>query len=445
MSSKIVLIGAGSATFGFSVLGDIFKSEVLPGSTLVLHDTNAAKLSQVENITQRYIQAHNLPYTLSATTSREEALQNADFCIISIEIGNRFELWEQDWRIPQQYGNRQVYGENGGPGGVFHSLRIIPPILEICKDIQRICPQAHIFNLSNPMSRICLAVNRQYPELKFTGLCHEIASLPEILSNMLGVPFEELATKSGGLNHFTILLEATYKATGKDAYPDIREKAIPYLETLPEFTDWLRETHKQTDVPATFKGRRWSDRWLIKAILEKFDYLPITLDSHFGEYIQWAQDVVDHKGIIDFYNWYKDWSFTHTPEIKPEGTEGVERVIPIIEGILTDSQHEEPAVNVMNDGFIDNLRPDIIVETPAVIDKKGVHGIPLGAFPKGILGLFTNQVAVHDLTVEAAIQGSRKLALQALLVDPQIDSLRGAEQMLATILTLQEPYLGYLQ
>ena len=445
MSSKIVLIGAGSATFGFNVLGDIFKSEVLPGSTLVLHDINAAKLSQVENITQRYIQAHNLPYTLLAKTSREEALKDADFCIISIEVGDRFELWEQDWRIPQQYGSRQVYGENGGPGGLFHSLRIIPPILDICKDIQRICPQAHIFNLSNPMSRICLAVKRQYPDLKFTGLCHEIATLPDILSNMLGVPFTELETKSGGLNHFTILLEATYKATGKDAYPDIREKAIAYLETLPELTEWLRETHKQTDVPASFKGHRWSDRWLIKAILEKFDYLPITVDSHFGEYIQWAQDVVDHQGILDFYNWYKDWSFTHTPEIKPEGAEGVERVIPIIEGILTDSQHEELAVNVLNDGFIANLTPDIVVEVPAIIDKDGVHGITLGAFPKGILGLFNNQVAVHDLTVEAAIQGSRKLALQALLVDPQVDSLRGAEQMLATILKLQKPYLGYLR
>ncbi len=445
MSSKIVLIGAGSATFGFNVLGDIFKSEVLPGSTLMLHDINAAKLSQVENITQRYIQAHNLPYKLEATTSREKALKGADFCIISIEVGNRFELWEQDWRIPQQYGNRQVYGENGGPGGLVHSLRISPPILDICKDIQQICPQAHVFNLSNPMSRICLAVNRKYPEVSFTGLCHEIATLPDILSNMLGVPFSELETKSGGLNHFTILLKASYKANGKDAYPDIRKKAAAFLETLPELTDWLRETHKQTDVPATFKGRRWSDRWLIKAILEHFGYLPITVDSHFGEYIQWAQGVVDHKGIIDFYNWYKDWSFTHTPEISPEGTKGTERVIPIIEGILTDSQHEELAVNIMNNGFIENLTPDIVVEVPAIISKKGVHGVKLGKFPKGIVGLFNNQVAAHDLTVEAALTGSRELVLQALLVDPQVDSLSGAEQMLDTILDLQKQYLGYIK
>jgi alpha-galactosidase len=453
MNTKIVLIGAGSATFGFGVLGDIFKSEVLKGSALVLHDVNAQRLGQVEEVARQYIQDHNLSYTLSATTSREEALQDANFCIISIEVGDRFVLWEQDWRIPQQCGNKQVYGENGGPGGLFHSLRIIPPILEICEDIQKICPNAHVFNLSNPMSRICLAVNRKFPVLSFTGLCHEIATLPEILTGTLGIPFSELETKSGGLNHFTILLEAKHRETGKDMYPEIREKATAFLETLPELTDILKVSSEHAGSPQVkemaaqikFNGRRWADRKLIKDVMEKFGYLPITVDSHFGEYIQWAREVVDHKSIIDFYNWYKDWSFTHKPVISPEGTGGSERVIPIIEGILTDSGHEELAVNVLNNGLIENVLPDVVVEVPGMIDKNGVHGVKLGTFPKGIAGLFNNQVATHDLTVEAVLQGSRELALQALLVDPMVDSVRGAEQMLEIILDLQKDYLSYLQ
>ncbi len=453
MNTKIVLIGAGSATFGFGVLGDIFNSDVLKGSAIVLHDINAERLSKVEDVARQYLQEHNLPYSLSATTSRAEALQDANFCVISIEVGDRFELWEQDWRIPQQCGNKQVYGENGGPGGLFHSLRIIPPILEICEDIQKICPHAHIFNLSNPMSRICLAVKRKFPELSFTGLCHEIATLPDILSGMLGTPFSNLETKSGGLNHFTILLEATYKDTGKDAYPDIREKAVAFLETLPELTDILKVWSEHADSPQVkqlvadvkFHGRRWADRWLIKEVMEKFGYLPITVDSHFGEYIPWAQSVVDHKSIIDFYNWYKDWSFTHEPLINPEGTGGSERVIPMIEGILTDSGQEELAINVLNEGLIENVLPDVVVEVPGIIDKDGVHGVKLGLFPKGIAGLCNNQVATHDLTVEAVLHGSRKLALQALLVDPMVDSLQGAEQMLDVILDLQKDYLGYIK
>ncbi len=452
MKTKIVLIGAGSATFGFGVLGDIFNSDLLQGSSIVLHDINAARLSSVERVARQYMENNNLPYTLLATTSRQEALQGADFCIISIEVGDRFTLWEQDWRIPQQCGNKQVYGENGGPGGLFHSLRIIPPILDICEDIQKICPKAHVFNLSNPMSRICLAVHRKFPALSFTGLCHEIGTLPEILTGMLGIPFAELNTKSGGLNHFTILLEATHRETGEDMYPKIREKAVGFLETLPELTDILREWEKRADSPQPheiaqlipFKGHKWADRRLIKVVMEKFGYLPITVDSHFGEYIQWAQDVVDHKGIIDFYNWYKEWSFTHEPVINPDGTGGSERVIPMIEGILTDSGQEELAVNVMNDGLIENVLPDVAVEVPGIIDKDGVHGVKLGMFPKGIAGLFNNQVAAHDLTVEAALHGSRELALQALLVDPVVDSVRSAEDMLAILLDLQKDYLAYI-
>jgi alpha-galactosidase len=117
MGKRIVLIGAGSAQFGYGTIGDIFQSEVLAGSHIVLHDINPVTMGTVAQNSQAYIDAHNLPYTVSATTDRAEALQGADFVIISIEVGDRFELWELDWRIPQQFGIQQVYGENGGPGG----------------------------------------------------------------------------------------------------------------------------------------------------------------------------------------------------------------------------------------------------------------------------------------------------------------------------------------
>jgi alpha-galactosidase len=117
MGKRIVLIGAGSAQFGYGTIGDILQSKVLEGSHIVLHDINPSTLAVVEQNGRAFIEEHGLPFGISATTNRAEALSGADFLIISIEVGNRFELWEQDWRIPQQYGIRQVYGENGGPGG----------------------------------------------------------------------------------------------------------------------------------------------------------------------------------------------------------------------------------------------------------------------------------------------------------------------------------------
>lgn len=423
MEKRIVLIGAGSAMFGLGALGDIFKCQTLKGSTVVLHDINAESLQKVQSVTQAFIEENKLPFHIDATTSRKDALKDADFCIISIEVGNRYELWEQDWRIPQQLGIPQVYGENGGLGGIFHSLRIIPPILDICRDIADICPQALIINLSNPMTTISMAILKQFPDMKLVGLCHEISSLIEHLPKMLNVPFSELTIKAGGFNHFSILTEAKYRSTGKDVYPDIRDKALQYYEKLPE-------------------------RGLFREFFRVYGYLPNTTDSHFGEYIQWAQDSADHKGIIDFYNQYM---YACTKPINKQrrlkvGTLPSEywRVVPIIEGIVTDSGHEELAVNIRNDGLISCLPEHMVVEVPAIVDARGIHGIAVD-MPKGFAGLLRNRVGVLDLTADAAISGSKELALHALLAEPVVNSLCKAEKLLGMMLEYQQPYLGYLK
>ncbi len=451
MGSRIVLIGAGSAQFGFSTMGDIFQSQVLAGSHVVLHDINPTTLARVEAQGREFIQEHNLPFTLSATTSRPEALQGADFCVISIEVGSRFDLWEMDWRIPQQFGIRQVYGENGGPGGLFHSLRIIPPILDICGDVMKICPDAWVFNFSNPMSRICTTVHRQYPDLKLVGLCHEIASLRHYLPPMLETPYEQLHIRAGGLNHFSILLQATYRATGQDAYPDIRARAPAFFASLPGLRDveaYAAQTGKWPTTPEEYRqipvSKPWSERGLFKVLLEQFGYLPITTDSHLGEYIQWAYDAVDHEGILDFYAMYKHFCLNRVEEPKIE-LKLTERVIPIIEGILTDAGYEEEAVNLPNAGLIADLPDWIAVEVPAIVDAGGVHGVPLPNYPKAFGGLLLNQAAVHDMTAEAVLSGARAVVLQALLVDPIVDKCAAMDKMLDVVLEAQKKYLRYIK
>ena len=193
--------------------------------------------------------------------------------------------------------------------------------------------------------------------------------------------------------------------------------------------------------------RVWPERELFKVMLEKFGLFPITTDSHFGEYIPWAHSVVDHKGILDFYSFYRKWCLEQVPESRIRGTLEIEywRDVPIIEGMLSDSGQEELAVNVPNNGFIDNLPAQTVVEVPATVDARGVHARALGKLPRGFAGLLNNQVAVDDLTVQAVIEGSRELALQALLVDPVVDSVVAAERTLDSILSLQADFLSYIR
>jgi alpha-galactosidase len=448
MEKRIVLIGAGSAQFGYGTIGDILQSQVLQGSTIVLHDINPSTLATVKDTATRFVEEHHLPFTILATTNRAEAFKGADFLISSIEVGNRFELWEEDWRIPQQYGIKQVYGENGGPGGLFHAMRIIPPILEICADAQKICPQATIFNYSNPMSRICTTVTRAFPDLKFIGLCHEIASLPKFLPLILGVPYEALDVKAAGLNHFSVVLSAKYKETGQDAYADILANAPMLFENMPKMEAVYKYAKETGAIPEDveellkLETEAWSEHRLFKVILEKFGLFPITSDSHFGEYIQWAHDTVDHKGILDFYRFYKGFLSRVEPHIELKLNE---RVVPIIEGILTNSGYIEEAVNIPNNGLIADLPDWIVVEVPATVDKEGVHGVPMGHLPKGFAGLLMNQVAVHDLTAEAVLKKSKAAALQALLVDPNVNQYKGMSELLDTMIEYQSTWLGYLQ
>ena len=435
--NKIVLIGAGSANFGLGTIGDIFKSKILEGSTVTLHDINAQALENTKKIALEYKEKLKVNYNIEATTNRAEALKDATFCIISIEVGNRFDLWDQDWKIPLQYGVKQIYGENGGPGGLFHSLRIIPAILNICDDIVKICPNAFVFNYSNPMQRICHAVTSKYQDLKFIGLCHEIASMERQLPTIMETDYSNIEIKAGGLNHLSILLNVKYKDTEKDGYPIIRKKFKDYYSKL---------------TSEYYPSKPGGERGVFFELYKIYGYLPITTDSHLGEYIQWAYSVADHEAIMEFYDNYKKRCLTfydneshYSEYFNMSDNKMNERIVPILEAILNDADMEESAVNVPNNNFIDSLPKDIVVEVPGILNKSGVTGMRLENYPSDFASLLNNQVGTIQLTSEAVLKESKHIAYQALLADPVVDNAIKAEQLLNTMIDFQKEYLGYLK
>ncbi len=450
--TKIVLVGAGSIQFGAQLLGDIFQSRVLDDVEIVLNDINPAAVEKTRQLAQDYLDANDLGQKVRVELDLEKALMGASFVVIMIEVGDRFKLWDMDWKIPQQYGIQQVYGENGGPGGLFHSLRIIPAILDICQRVSDVAPEATVFNFSNPMSRICTTVHRKYPHLKFIGMCHEIASLERHLPGILEQPRENIFYRAGGLNHFSVLADVKYVDSGQDAYEEVLLKASTYFENQPGYSEILTaaratgndvetEGWMNIDLSHIKEVRGWSDRRLFALILRHFGVLPITTDSHFGEYIGWAHDVSDHRGILDFYTFYRNFLGTGKAEIKAEIRE---RMVPIIEGQMTGNQYEEAAVNIPNKGYIRNLPDWIAVEVPATVDGTGVHGISID-LPVGMRALLTNQIGIHDLTAEAVLGKSKDLVIQALLADPVVTSAKGMPELVELMIAEQQPWLNYLQ
>ncbi|MFW9943345.1 MAG: glycosyl hydrolase family 4 [Candidatus Thorarchaeota archaeon] len=436
MDKKIVLVGAGSTSFGPATMSDIFLSEVLEGSTVVLHDINKEKLEMFYDLLVVENERLENKFNIERTTDRTSAFKDADFIINSIEVGDRYKLWRQDYEIPRKHGSPQILGECGGPGGSFHAWRIIPPILDIVKDAEKICPHAFFINFSNPLSRVCLAIKRSVTDLKFIGLCHQIAFMVRHLPRMFRESIKNLKIKVGGLNHFAFLLGLDDLSTGKDLMPKFNKKALNYFrehENRFEFSKLTFELYK------------------------RFGYFPYVGDNHIGEFLQIGSEFTESQDMIDWIDFiagvgqlvygrfqirYKRFKRdTNTVKSMLYGRPSGERAIPIIEAIINDKNSYEFAVNIPNDGIIENLPQDLILECSAIVNKEGVHGVKIGNLPRNIAALLRIEATIQDLCVEAVLTRSKDLAIACLAIDPNVGSFEMAENIFDEMSELQRNFL----
>jgi alpha-galactosidase len=413
------------------MLCDLFAArETLTQSTIALVDIDPEALGIMAQVAQRLNEATGEPFFVEATTDRCEALPDARFVIISIAV-KRNELWRLDFEIPLKHGVKQVLGENGGPGGIFHAMRNIPIILDICHDIERLCPDALVLNFTNPEGRICLATTR-YTDLQFVGLCHGIGMAQHAIGQTLELPPNDIDPKAGGLNHFNWILELRRTSTGEDLYPAFK-KAIG----------------EQGLDEASIRNHRFGIK-LSRYLMETFGYWPLPSDDHVGEYLSYAWEYCGLDGY-DFEgadqraeaNWQRlrRWAGGTDPLDELLRRQSGERAVPIIAGVLKNTHQYELAVNVPNAGFIPNLPDWAIVEIPATVDAAGVHGISVGPLPDPIAAMCRTQIAVIDRLVEAGVHGDRNAALQALLLDPVVSGISQAEAILDEMLDVHKDYL----
>ena len=307
-----MLVGAGSIQFGAQLLGDFFHGIAFAGAEIVFSDINPDAAQRTRMLAQDHVDANGLDHRIIVGGNLRRALNCMDFIVIMIEVGDRFRPWDMDWRIPQPCGIRQVQGKNGGSGGLFHALRVIPPILDICGAVAEVAPEATIFNFPNPMSGICTTAHRKFPQLNFVGMRHGIASLERHLPKILGQSGSNIRCRAAGLNHFSVLARMEHVDSGDDAYPDVRRLAPAHFAELPGYSEIpaaarrsgksvATEGRMDVDLGHISETREWSDPRLFREILERFGVFPITTDSHFGECIGWAHEICDQRGILDFH------------------------------------------------------------------------------------------------------------------------------------------------
>ncbi len=454
--TRIVVIGAGSASFGLSTLATIMRSQALRGSTLGLVDIDRQGLETISALGVRINREWGAQMTIESSTERADLLSGADFVILSIEAGPREALWRQDWEIPLRHGLRQPYAENGGPGGFAHAARNIPILLGVAQDMERLCPDAWLINFTNPVPRLCLAATR-YTRVKTVGLCHQLhmahliafavlaerwgiqvppdldthpdPKAPYDKGKWVDLAYEKLDVKAVGLNHFIWIVDVRDKATGEDLYALLRQR---YRTYRPDFEPLTRK------------------------MFEAFGFCPGPGDSHLCEYLPWGHDPQTKPWEtynLRLYDWAaaEQWRKERTRLAAAMATgeqpiDGLRQVrsegaVELIEAIAGNSNAYIPTVNIPNQGYIPNLPDGIIVEVPAVANGAGIHGLGLDPLPEPIAELCRREAALAGLVVDAAVTGSRELALQALLLDPMISDFYQAEGILKDYL---EAYAEWL-
>jgi alpha-galactosidase/6-phospho-beta-glucosidase family protein len=419
-ATKIVFIGAGSMSFGLSMFKDLFSTKELTGSTITLVDTNPDNLLRMSRLAEIMNKQSGAGLFIESTTDRLPALDGAGFVINSTAI-DRNRLWKLDFEIPRKYGIRHTLGENGGPGGLFFTLRTLPLIFDFARDIEEKCPDALFINFSNPESRIILGLGK-YTKVKAIGLCHGIFMGQHDVATILDIPPEQVDVWGAGLNHFQWLLGIRHHQTGNDLYPLLREKEKKYNANF---------------LPLT------------RRMFHAFNYWVTCSDDHMGEYLSYGWEGGEHG--YDFSQDEKSRAeLQENIECILSGNESVpaawyepsgERGVSVMTGILHNQKRFIEAGVVYNQGVIPNLPHDLAVEVPVLADAAGIHPISLGQLPDPIVKLLHTQASVQQLTVEAAVHASKELALEALLIDPVINSSVAAIKLLDELWEINKAYI----
>lgn len=419
--AKIVLIGAGSAAFAVSLLQDLIAEADFSGCTVTLVDTNVEALDRMADLATHLFAKANAGIAVERTTDRRAALDGASFVVNAAAI-DRNRLWQHDFAVPKKYGIRHTLGENGGPGGLFFTLRTMPLVFDIARDIEDLCPNAQFINLSNPESRLVLGVSK-YTKVKALGLCHGIFLARWFICQILGRPEAETELTAHGLNHFQWVKEIRDKTTGEDLYPLLREREA---EHDPSFTP------------------------LVRTLFRAFGLWPTCSDDHTGEYLAYGWEGGEHgfdfagdeKGRIGFRELIDGVlaGTTPTPEDWFKHSWG-ERAVQVMGAILHNRHRFIESGVLINRGAIPNLPSELAVEVPLSVDATGVHPVNLGPLPDACAKLLLQQASVQQIAVEAAVHGSKELALQALLLDPVITSTTAAKAILDELWEINADYI----
>src|SRR5579883_482023 len=474
MGKNITIVGGGSSTFVPHLMRLFIESETLRGSTITLMDVDAGRLEVMDTLAQRLIQRESAALTVRSTTDQRESLAGADFVIVAISVGG-MSAWEHDIEIPAKYGIYMHIADSIGPGGIMRAFRHVPILAGICRDLREVSPRARVLNYTNPATANALAM-RTVPEIESASLCSctAIPSNAQLLGLWAGVSPGEVAVPPlvAGVNHCASIVDLRL-TDGRDALALLRQRDAAAVSEAARQSPLLAEAARQRGVGeeqllAEMLRHVGLGRPIVQWVLDTYGVLPYCW-SHWAEfYPQLMRLAEPYKGraqglSMDYglrihdmdherarvQHWQsvaERWSRSEdSGEVSLQSLpeeEGIE-VVAIIEAIA-ENRNALHIVNTVNHGAIDNLPGEAVVEVTSVVNSYGIRPLHVGPLPEPIAANLRHHISTQQLTVQAALSGDRKDALQAFLLDPVVMAHLNPDEAGKLLDELLQAHAGYL-
>ncbi|MGC4377481.1 6-phospho-beta-glucosidase [Fictibacillus sp. Mic-4] len=428
---KIATIGGGSSYTPELIEGFINYHKELPVSEIWLVDIEEGKekLEIVGNLAKRMVEKAGVPIDIHLTLDRKAALKDADYVTTQLRVG-LLEARAKDERIPLKYG---VLGqETNGPGGLFKALRTIPVILDICREMEELCPDAWLINFTNPAGMITEAVLRYSNIKRVVGLCNVPIGMEMGVAHLLNVDHERVRIDFAGLNHMVY---------GLDVFVDgvsVKDKVIQLI-TDPDNSITMNNIHAMGWEPEFLKALNLFPCPYHNYYYKTGDMLEEELKT-FKEGGTRAEVVkqLEH----DLFELYKDPKLAIKPPQleKRGGAYYSDAAVRLIHSMYTDKRDIQ-AVNTMNNGAIASIPNDSAVEISCVITKDGPKPLAFGDLPVAVRGLVQQIKSFERVTIEAAVTGDYDTALLAMTINPLVPSDRVGKMILDEMLEAHKEYL----
>lgn len=436
---KIVHVGAGSYAWTPNLLPNIFGSEPLRDSELVMFDLNPEALELTHQLALKYKDLSGFQTRLTKTSDQTEAFRDADFVIVTITTGG-LRAMEHDLSIPEKYGITMTVGDTGGPCGLVRALRGVPVYLQMAQAMERHCPQAWMLNCSNPLCALTRVVNKE-TGIRALGVCHGVRNRVRMFADFFQVPPERLSFVNTGIDHCAWFTELA--VDGRPAQDILREMGI---------AEWLKLPPAEAEAHPVF-APLYGFRCGLK-LWPLVGALPAISDRHLAEFFPWFQrgDGIERYGLT---------RTTIADRIKSgaEGRARVERLVsgeeplpPLVSERAMDNMAGwmialagggltvEDNLNAPNTGQIPQLPREAIVETRGLLDGAGVHPLTSPLTPP-LEAIVRPHVLREELTVEAALEGSFEKALAVLTLDPLLMDFNQARPMLEEMIAATREWL----